>query len=63
MLGIVGFVRTLPRGEVEVVAEGPEPTLNQLRRYVEQGPVGAQVSSVRADFMEPSGEFTRFEIR
>lgn len=62
-LGVTGFVRNLPFGEVEVVAEGSPAALEQLKRDLEQGPPGAAVREVRADFGDAREEFHRFEIR
>ena len=45
-LGVRGWVRNRADGSVEVEAEGDIGTLQQLRRVLARGPVGAHVSSV-----------------
>ena len=43
-LGIEGWVRNLPDGDVEVYAAGSEGSLRRLRADLEQGPPAARVS-------------------
>ena len=45
-LGVAGWVRNLPGGDVELLAEGPSDALAQLARRVGQGPPGARVELV-----------------
>lgn len=45
--GIRGFVRNLPDGTVEVVAEAPPGQLDALHDYVSKGPELARVDRVR----------------
>ena len=45
-LGITGSVRNLPDGSVEVRANGTVPALSQLRKELETGPSGAEVSLI-----------------
>ena len=44
-LGIRGWVRNLPSGEVEVLAEGPPSGLTDFLTLLEQGPAAAKVAS------------------
>ena len=44
--GIMGYVRNLRDGRVEVYAIGPADSLAYLRRRLEQGPIGASVEKV-----------------
>jgi len=62
-LGLTGWVRNLSDGRVELTAEGPRPVLNDLLGLIREGPVHADVASVRPEYAPASGEFTRFEIR
>ena len=62
-LGLVGFVRNLPNGAVEFVAEGSRDALERLRDAVHVGPWMAVVENVDTDWGAPTGEFFRFEIR
>ena len=45
-LGVVGFVRNLPDGRVEVLAEGTGEQLEALERFCRKGPPGARVDHV-----------------
>lgn len=45
-LGLRGTVRNVPDGSVEVVAEGPEAAVAELRTRLEEGPPGARVAAV-----------------
>ena len=61
-LGLVGFVRNLPDGRVEVVAEGPRERLEELLAYLEKPTVG-KVTRVEKNFYPASYRFTAFEVR
>ncbi|NPA17154.1 MAG: acylphosphatase [Aquificae bacterium] len=60
--GVKGYVRNLPDGTVEVVAEGDEKTLWEFFRAIENGPPLAEVTDIRYQFEEKDGGFTDFEI-
>ena len=62
-LGVVGYVRNLPDGAVEFVAEGSRADLDRLLDAVHVGPWMAVVENVDAQWQIPTGEFRRFEIR
>lgn len=61
--GIVGYVRNLRNGNVEVVAEGEKSKLEQFLSELRKGPVGAHVTDVDVFWEYPTGEFTNFSIR
>ena len=61
-MSLCGFVRNLWDGSVEVVAEGPRQSLEELLSWLHQGPPAAQVDQVAASWEQPSGEFVRFEV-
>jgi acylphosphatase len=52
-LGLAGWVRNLPGGEVEVAASGPDEALRALEAAVAEGPPSARVSHV---VRQPSGD-------
>jgi acylphosphatase len=58
-LGLVGYVRNLGDGRVEVYAIGDSGALAQLRRELERGPRSAVVSSVAEEEAPLDLEFTR----
>jgi len=62
-LGLVGWVRNLPDGRVEVMAEGKVAALYTLTEWCGSGPPSARVDAVEARDLDAGGEFTAFEIR
>ena len=63
-LGLTGYVRNLYQEEVvEVKAEGRREQLERLLRHLEEGPRGARVERVDANWSEYSGAYNRFELR
>ncbi len=56
MLGLSGFARNLPGGDVEVEAEGERESLERLLETLRQGPPASRVSGVEAEWSEPEGD-------
>lgn len=61
--GLRGYVRNRTDGSVEVVAEGPRASLEQLLRELHRGPLGAVVSEVEELWSEAAESFSGFVIR
>ena len=61
-LELVGWVKNLPSGEVEVRAAGPPAALDSLRRQLRTGPPGSRVDGLSESELAAAGEWTRFEI-
>ena len=61
-LGLRGWVRNNDDGTVELVAEGPRPALEDLNRAVGEGPRGARVDRVEAQWSSATGNLDRFEL-
>jgi len=61
-LGLSGWVKNTPMGEVELVACGDEAQLEQLERWLWQGPPHARVDAVTVAPVEVQ-VFIGFEIR
>jgi acylphosphatase len=61
-LGICGWVRNLPDGDVEVLAEGENAALADFREWLSEGPPGARIRSVTAEKRKPSGYYSDFLI-
>ena len=61
-LGLKGWVRNGENGEVELVACGAVPQLDELEKWLWQGPASAKVSDVQR---APAAiqVFNRFEVR
>jgi acylphosphatase len=62
-LGLGGFVRNLPGGEVEIVAEGESAVVDRLTAWARQGPPAARVERVEVEPGEPTGAFDGFDVR
>ncbi len=62
-LALAGWVRNIPGGEVEIVAEGSKEILQMLAAWAHLGPPSAHVTEVREDWLDSTGEFTEFRIR
>ena len=61
-LGLQGYVRNLPDGTVEVVAQGPQDTLAALAERLHEGPAFADVSAVERT-VGSSPRLSDFSIR
>jgi acylphosphatase len=62
-LGISGWVRNLPSGQVEVLAQGPGPAVDALIAWLERGPRWASVSRVTAVPVEPNPDLETFHVQ
>ena len=62
-LGLRGYVRNLPDGAVETVAEGSRGDLEALLAALWRGPSEARVADVEASWGAATGTFGGFSIR
>jgi len=62
-LGLSGWVKNMPDGTVETVAEGEEGTLNEYKMWCKKGPPEARVEEIQEKWEEPSGDFKGFGIK
>ena len=61
-LGITGGVKNLPDGRVEILAEGPRVTLDELLKILRQGPPLSRVSDVLVQWRDATNRFPDFQI-
>ncbi len=61
-LGLTGWVKNLPGGDVEAIAEGPRDRLEAFVVWCRRGPPAAQVSDVLASYSASTGEFAAFLV-
>lgn len=61
-LKIVGTVRNLHTGEVEVYAEGPEEALLRFKERLKEGPPLGRVSEITGEPHTPSGKHKAFRV-
>ena len=62
-LGVNGFARNLPSGDVEVHAEAGDSTLKLFKHELERGPRMARVTEVVESDVPLSGLYSSFVIR
>lgn len=61
-LGLTGFVKNLPNGDVYIEAEGKEDKINKLIEWCYTGPPAAEVQEVKAEESEVQG-YRNFEVK
>lgn len=62
-LDLVGWVRNLSDGRVEVFAQGANEAVDRLLDWVWAGPSGARVTGVESDVVAPDITLTDFFIQ
>ena len=61
-LGLVGYAKNLPNGNVEAYAEGEKGLVEEFVKLLRLGPVAADVSGVSVEWAKPSGRYKSFSI-
>jgi acylphosphatase len=61
-LTVTGWVRNLPDGRVELIAEGEQQCVRQLIAWCRQGPPHARVDRVEEVTEDYSGDYDTFSI-
>ena len=61
-MGIVGYVRNMSDGSVEVCAEGEDNTLDSFVEAVKEGPAGGRINRIDVKEKTPTGEYSSFSI-
>ena len=62
-LDITGWVRNLKDGQVEVLAQGDEKSLKELKKRLLQGSPLSRVEGVECKFIDYDKSYDKFEIR
>lgn len=62
-LGLVGYVRNLPSGAVEMMAEGEREQVNKLVERLKTGPPTAIVDRVEINWSDFTGDHSEFRVR
>lgn len=60
--GLVGYVKNLPDGTVEVLAQGEKDKLERLLDRVRRGSLLSHVVGVDVAWREPTGAYSNFDI-
>jgi acylphosphatase len=61
-LGLAGWVKNVPDGQVEALFEGPPEKVREMIRWCEEGPQRASVENVDTNFEGASGDLEGFEV-
>ena len=61
-LGLLGFVRNLEDGTVEIVIEGESEQIDRLIRIVKKGPEHSQIRNVKVEEKKWTGDLKEFKI-
>ncbi|WP_024297662.1 acylphosphatase [Methylomicrobium lacus] len=61
-LAILGTVRNLPDGRVEIYAEAEHLMIDKFVKWCSKGPVTARVDSIEVTELEPELSYTAFDI-
>jgi acylphosphatase len=59
---VLGYVRNLPDGRVEVWAEGHHESVEGFKKELATGPAFSQVEQIEEISVEPTGAYTSFFV-
>jgi acylphosphatase len=59
---VVGYVKNMPDGTVEALAEGPLQTVEAFKHDLATGPRFSVVEQVEEINLEPTGQYSAFRI-
>ncbi len=63
-LGLVGYVRNLDNGDVELVAKGDDLIISKLIQWIERGgPTSARITGIDVSEQPPQNDLTSFNVR
>jgi acylphosphatase len=62
-LGLLGWVRNLPDGRVEILAQGEKSNIKALIEITEKGNIFSDVKDVVVNYVEEKEKLEGFEIR
>lgn len=62
-LGLVGFVRTLADGRIEIEAQGDEDSVSKLLEWCQQEPQSTHIKNILYRYDEPVERYSAFGVR
>ncbi len=61
-LKLMGWVKNLPDGRVEIVCEGPKEKIELFLKSVREGSLGPYIRKADCEWQKPTHEFKEFRI-
>lgn len=61
--GLKGWVKNVPTGQVEVLAQGEKEKIEKLIGWCKKGPPSARVNNIKIEWQEALEVFDRFEVK
>lgn len=61
-LGLSGWVKNVPEGQVEALFEGSSESIREMVDWCKEGPQRASVENVDVDFESAGGDLESFEV-
>lgn len=61
-LKLVGWVKNLPDGRVELLCEGPKPNIEELFSRIQKSILGRHIKKADVFWEKPTNEFTDFTV-
>ena len=61
-LGLRGFVKNVPGGNVEIVAQGSREKLELLVEMLKEGPCMGNIENVKVEWRKETKKFEKFSI-
>ena len=61
--GLTGWVRNVGYDTVEAITEGERENVERLIQAMKDGPRGSRVDESKLEWEEPTGEWSRFEVK
>ena len=62
-LGLVGFVRHLSDGRIEIEAQGAQDKVEEILDWCQEEPHGSQIKSILFRYDEPVNRYNDFNVR
>lgn len=62
-LGLVGFVRNLTDGRIEIEAQGEENNVKKMLDWCQEEPHSSQIRSILFRYDEPANRYSDFSVR
>lgn len=62
-LSLVGFIRNLSDGRIEIEVQGNEDNIEKLLKWCQEEPHSSQIRSIMYRLDEPAKHYTDFSVR